>query len=100
LKTIPNLSKISRSPCIDVERATKAVGSSYVFSFKPSPAVLARKRWDLALARRDLEKTLTAARRHGCGVEIIMKDLSMVHHVPKRLWQWAQMAKEITERFA
>jgi hypothetical protein len=100
LKTIPNLRKVSMSPWIDVERATEAVGSSYVFSYKPSPAVLARERWDPELARRDIERTLAAARRHGCRVEVIMKDISTVHHEPQRLWQWAEMAKEMTEHFA
>jgi hypothetical protein len=100
LKSIPNLRKVSMSPWIEVERATEAVGRDYVFSFKPSPAVLAKERWDPGEAKRELEKTLAAARRHGCRVEIIMKDISTVHHEPQRLWEWARIAAEAAERFA
>ncbi len=100
LKSIPNLRKVSMSPWIETERATEAVGGDYVFSFKPSPAVLACDRWDLDRARLDVETTLEAARRHGCRVEIIMKDISTVRHEPRRLWEWAGMATEVAQEFA
>lgn len=100
LKSIPNLRKVSMSPWIDVERATEAVGKDFVFSFKPSPAILAREKWEPEAARRDLEKTLEAARRHGCRIEIIMKDISTVHHEPRRLWEWAKIAAEAARQYA
>jgi hypothetical protein len=32
-------------------------------------------------------------------VEVIMKDVSTVRYEPQRLWQWAQMASELTEQY-
>ena len=100
LRSISNLRKISVSPWVDMERAASAIGRDYVVSLKPTPAVLATDGWNLEAARRDLEGRLQIARRHGCPVEIIMKDISTVRYDPRRLWEWAQMAVEVSERFA
>ena len=32
-------------------------------------------------------------------IEFIMKDISTVRRDPKRLWEWAQIAKEEVENF-
>jgi len=31
-------------------------------------------------------------------VELILKDISTVHYEPKRLWQWAEIARRLTGR--
>lgn len=100
VRTIPNLRKISMSPWIDKERAAKAIGSDYVFSFKPSPAVLAKERWNPEEARGELVEMLRIAKKHGCRLEIVMKDISTVHREPQRLWEWARIASEAAERYA
>jgi hypothetical protein len=41
---------------------------------------------------------LDEAKAHGCVVETILKDISTVRYEPQRLWEWAQMARELTER--
>jgi len=46
LEKIPNLRKVSMSPWVDIDQAVANVGNRYVFSYKPNPAVFARK--DLA----------------------------------------------------
>jgi hypothetical protein len=93
LRRIPNLRKISMSPWIDVERGVEAVGSDYVFSYKPSPALLAEDSWRPALARQQLRDVLERAR--GCHVEVIMKDISTVRYEPQRLWEWETLAMEL-----
>ena len=95
LRKIPNLRKISASPWNDMERMAEQIAADYVFSFKPSPAILARDHWDPDLAREELVNTLKIALRHKCNVEIIMKDISTVHYQPQRLWEWTKMATEI-----
>jgi hypothetical protein len=95
LRRIPNLRKISMSPWVDVERAAAEVGTDYVFSRKPTPAVLAEDAWRPELARRQLRDTLVKAR--GCRIEIIMKDISTVRYQPQRLWEWSEMAVELAE---
>ena len=94
---IPNLRKISMSPWVDVEEGAASIGTDYVFSRKPNPAVLAGNHWNLEYARKELTDCLEITRRHGCPVEIIMKDISTVGHRPERLWQWAEMAASVVE---
>ena len=71
-----------------------------MFSFKPSPAVLAKERWNPEQARGELMEMLRIAKKHGCRLEIIMKDISTVHREPQRLWEWARIASEAAERYA
>lgn len=97
LKRVPNLRKISMSPWVDVERCAKEIGTRYVFSRKPSPAVLAEDTWRPGLARQQLQDALEKAR--GCRVEVIMKDISTVRYHPERLWEWEKMAMELVREF-
>ncbi len=86
------------SPWVSLERAARVVGADYVFSRKPSPAVLAEHDWRLERARAELVEALDATR--GLHVEVIMKDVSTVRYEPRRLWEWSQMAMTQVERFA
>ena len=92
-KNVPNLRKVSMSPWIDLDVAIENVGTDFVFSFKPSPAILAGDEWDPEYVRRDLAKTLD--RLSGLHVEIVMKDISTVRYKPHRLWEWARIASEV-----
>jgi len=97
-ESISNLRKISISPWADREEAAANIGEKYVISLKPNPAVLAAENWNPERARAqlygDLEKTKE------CVVEVIMKDISTCRNQPHRLWEWADMAMEVTEEFA
>ena len=97
LRRIPNLRKISVSAWVDVERAVAEIGTDYVMSRKPNPAVPAEDRWRPEQARQDLESFLQHAR--GCHIEIILKDISTVRYQPQRLWQWAEMAMQLVEQY-
>ena len=99
LEKIPNLRKVSMSPFINIDEAVANVGSRYVFSYKPNPAVFAETTWNLDKARHDLKTVLDKAKAHECVVEVIMKDISTVRYEPQRLWQWAQMARELTGQY-
>ena len=98
LRRIPNLRKISTSPWCDTQRVVEQIGSDYVISRKPSPAILAESDWQPDRARKDLVDFLEQA--DGCHVELIMKDISTVRYQPQRLWQWAEIAIEVAEQFA
>jgi hypothetical protein len=92
LKRIPNLRKVSLSPWVDTDRAVKLMGSKYVLSRKPSPAVFAEDNWRPQQARADLYDFLSKAK--GLSIEIIMKDISTVRYHPERLWEWEKIAME------
>ena len=97
LRRIPNLRKVSMSPWVDAERAANEVGTDYVYSHKPSPAVLAEDNWHPGRAKAALHDTLEKAR--GCRIEVILKDVSTVRYQPQRLWEWEKMAMEVTHGF-
>jgi hypothetical protein len=98
LRRIPNLRKISASPWCDTQRVVDQIGTDYVISRKPSPAILAEDRWQPERAKQALCEFLETAR--GCHVELIMKDISTVRYQPQRLWEWAAIASEVVEQFA
>ncbi len=98
LQTVPNLRKISMSPWADIEKSAGIMQDRYVFSRKPSPAVLAEHTWDPRRAKDDLIRVLDRTR--GCIVELIMKDISTVRYEPRRLWEWARIAAEVTQEYA
>jgi hypothetical protein len=92
LETLPNLRKISISPWADVAAAAELMRGRYVMSLKPSPALLVGSSFNADGIRQELTTKLAAAR--GCNVEIILKDISTVCHEPRRLWEWARIARE------
>jgi hypothetical protein len=98
LRKIPNLRKLSVSPRCDSQRVVREVGTDYVLSRKPNPAILAEDDWQPQRARQEMVDFLEAAR--GCHVELIMKDISTVRYQPQRLWEWAAIAIEVAEEFA
>lgn len=98
IRALPNVRKISMSPFVDVEAGAEAIGGDYVFSRKPPPSMLAAATWDAQAVRDDLQHTLDACERHGCPVELILKDISTVRYEPQRLWEWHDIACEMTEQ--
>ncbi len=97
VRLLPNVRKISMSPWVDQERGAKEIGGDFVFSRKPSPALVAADRFDADAVRADLAGTRAVCERHGCPLEIILKDISTVRYEPARLSEWARIAMEVVE---
>ncbi len=95
VRTIPNVRKVSMSPWTDQERGAREIGADFVFSRKPSPALLAGERFDAEAVRADLETTKALCARHGCPLEFILKDISTVRYEPERLFAFARIAMEV-----
>jgi hypothetical protein len=98
VRMIPNVRKISMSPWVDQERGAAEIGKDYVFSRKPSPAMLAFGSFDRDAVREDLLATRRVCERHGCPLELILKDISTVRYEPERLFQWAEIAMQVACR--
>lgn len=98
IRGIPHVRKISMSPWVDVEKGTERIGRDFVFSRKPSPALVAGETWKPDAVERDLRDTLERCARHGCPVEFILKDISTVRYQPRRLWEWADIAMRLVRR--
>ena len=97
VRRIRNVRKISMSPWTDEANGAEQIGSDYVFSRKPNPAILAMTNFDESLARAELVRTKELCRANNCPLEFIMKDISTVKGDPRRLWRWAQIAMEVAE---
>ncbi len=98
LATIPRLRRVSMSPWIDLEKAVEAVGTDYVFSSKPNPAIFSPDRFSPEQARKDLARVLEATR--GLHVELVMKDITTCRHDPKRIWHWCDIVMEMVRDYA
>jgi hypothetical protein len=98
IRRIPNVRKISMSAWADVDRGAEAIGRDFVFSRKPSPALVALETWEPEAIEKDLRRTLDACARHGCPVEITLKDISTVRNQPQRVWEWAEIASRLVGR--
>ena len=95
VRKIPNLRKISMSPWVDEERGAAGIGRDYVYSRKPNPALLAWPSFSEQAIREHLQASVDACARHGCPLELILKDVSTVKYEPRRLWRWAEIAMDV-----
>jgi hypothetical protein len=95
VKRIPHLRKISVSPWAKRESCAEQIGADYVFSNKPSPSFLAEDSFDGERVQKDLEKTKTICKQHGCPVEFIFKDISTIRNDPGRLVEEAKIAMRV-----
>lgn len=96
---LPNIRKISCSPWSDREIFAQKMPKQYIMSNKPTPAFLAATHMDEELVRKDIRRTIRAARNHDISLELILKDISTVKYEPQRLWRWSQIAMEESEDF-
>ncbi len=95
VRMIPNVRKVSMSPWVDQERGAAEIHGDFVFSRKPSPAMLAFDPFDPEAVRADLTATRKVCEKYHCPLELILKDISTVRHEPQRLFQWAEIAMQI-----
>lgn len=97
VREIPNVRKVSMSPWVDQERGAAEIGKDFVFSRKPSPALLAYDTFDPEVIRQDLLATRKVCQDYSCPLELILKDISTVRYQPERLSQWADIAMQVVE---
>lgn len=94
---MPNIRKISCSPWSDREHFASILPKKYIMSNKPTPAYLAFDSFDEELVRKDIRRTIAAAKSNGIGVEMLLKDITTLKNEPQRLWRWSEIALEETE---
>jgi len=95
VKKIPNLRKVSMSPWTGAERGAEGLGSKFVFSSKPNPALLAFGTFDESAVKNELTQIKAACDRQACPLEFILKDISTVKFEPQRLFRWAKIAMDV-----
>jgi hypothetical protein len=95
VRTIPNLRKISMSPWVNVRKGAERIGRDFVFSRKPSPALVATDAMNAEVVRADLQETYDACKAANTPLEYTLKDISTCRYDPRRLWEWADIAMEV-----
>jgi hypothetical protein len=97
VRMIPSVRKVSMSAWVDEDLGASQIGGDYVYSRKPNPAILATDTFSAEQARAALVATREACKRHGCALELILKDISTVRYDPHRLFEWGKIAMEVVE---
>jgi hypothetical protein len=95
VRMIPGVRKVSMSPWVNQERGAAEIHGDYVFSRKPSPAILAFDPFEPEMVRADLETTRDICEKYNCPLELILKDISTVRYEPQRLFKWAEVAMQV-----
>jgi len=98
LRQYPNLRKIGVSPWADVEMSAEIIGPNYVYSRKPNPAHVAGT-IDREVIRKEAIQTVEACLKHGCPLDITLKDISTVGYQPKNLMIWAETVSEVLDQY-
>jgi hypothetical protein len=93
IRQMGNVRKISMSPWAKVQNGAKNIGTDFVFSRKPNPAIMAMDTFVPELAVKDFEEVLAATNEHGCPTEFTLKDITTIRSEPQRLKEWAEIAK-------
>jgi hypothetical protein len=91
---IPHIRRISIAPFANVERCAEQLGSQAIFSWKPHPAHLVGL-FDADFVRKYVQHTIEVAQRHGCVLEMILKDTHTCEFHPERFTQWTEIASEL-----
>lgn len=98
VEKLPNLRKVSITPWADVDIAAEAINTKYVLSNKPNPAAVSLELNEDAL-RKELGRTLAAAKRNHCNCELVLKDISSAGNNLQNLIRWEQIAMEMVKRY-
>lgn len=96
LAGIKNLRKVSITPWANVEVAAEWIGKKYVLAAKPNPAFVAEDTFDAARVRKEIERALSAAQKHGCATEFTLKDISHCGRA-ENIFEWEKVAMAVVK---
>jgi hypothetical protein len=93
LMCVPNMRKLGVSSWANVDICAEKMGSNYVFSHKPNPAIVIGIFNEEALKEETI-RTVEACLKWGCPYEIILKDISSVSYKPQNLINWVKNSRK------
>jgi len=94
---VPRLRKVSISPWCEVEKAAANASDKYVFSHKPSPAIMAEDVYNPEGAEEDIRSRLRNSGDMPC--EFILKDISTIRGDMDRVIAWCRMASRVVREW-
>ncbi|MFO7821766.1 MAG: hypothetical protein R6V56_06935 [Lentisphaeria bacterium] len=92
---VPRLRKISISPWCDVAKTAENASEKYVFSHKPTPAIMAEETYNPERAEKDIRERLQKSGDMPC--EFILKDISTIGGDIQRVIDWCRMATRVVK---
>ena len=95
---IPRLRKVTVSPWSDNEVMAEYLSDGYVYCKKVNPALIATATVDEDAVRKELRSVFDSTRRHGCHVEVLMRDVMTLSCNPRNAVRWVQIAREEADR--
>ncbi|MEW6355165.1 MAG: hypothetical protein AB1696_02475 [Planctomycetota bacterium] len=90
--SIPNLRKFVCSAWTDIGKLAQATGGRYCIEWRQKATDVVYSP-DLSDVRKHLRDGLTKAK--GCPMQIVLQELETTNRNPKRLADWAALAKEV-----
>lgn len=90
---VPRLRRLSISAWCDRALAAEKLGNSYIYSWKPNPAMICAPGVDWEAVEKVTRETICAAR--GCVLEMIMKDTHTFCGDPTRIQRWTEIASRL-----
>ena len=81
-----------------METSVEMICGNYVYSRKPNPANVVSIT-DPTVIRREIEETVIACLKHGCPLDITLKDISTVGYRPENLMVWAQSVSDVLDEY-
>ncbi|MFZ4397925.1 MAG: hypothetical protein ACOYOU_20125, partial [Kiritimatiellia bacterium] len=94
IKEAPRLRRVSASTWTDADVMAEQLGGKFIFSSKPNPTHLAEPVLRKEEARAELRRVLTAGKRCGCVIEVIMKDNHTLGNNPENAVNWCTIARD------
>jgi hypothetical protein len=94
--SIPNLRRFVCSAWTDLGKLAEAVGTRHSIEWRQKATDVVHAPTGLVPIRRHLEDGLRKAR--GCHILIVLQELETVGNDPRRLADWATLAKEVGAR--
>jgi hypothetical protein len=85
--------RITVSEWADLERAAEAMGTDYVYGYKPSGVPFITEPWNPEMVRQEIRAVLE--RSKGCVVEIILNiGGTLGQNAPQQLEDWNNIAMQ------
>jgi hypothetical protein len=93
IRSIPNARRITVSEWADLLKAAEAMGSDFVYGYKPSGVPFISEPWDPEMVRKEIREVLASTQ--GCVVEIILNiGGSLGNDAAAQLIEWNQIARQ------
>jgi hypothetical protein len=95
VKNLTNLRRVSISAWCNEDIMAETLADRYVYSRKPSPAMISTEKFDEELIRANIRHTLERTKAHGCSAELVMKDVHTLRGEQDRLTRWVRIVRDV-----